>query len=418
MLLLLQIPMSWGQTLSFRNDREGKSSYDTKSNSKKIDKILKKINAEDIIDSYQQALSKATASNVCAFDLNKKFIDGLDLKKTTSSDFEGAVFYLRANDLLDDVASQILLNAYEVSEKKLFNTSGAASVLNKLEADVLKKVATLFTQLNKNYFSRYCYDEAYRLFHSDLGKIVTFNESVLRDIFIEARTLRWISNEDYTKLEKARLSTLHMKTLSLKDYNKKIKSLRIQYPLANAQERSDFVTLDNGAGLTHRQQLLVQYNEIQIILMSNLIKKLRARLESDRIEIMVYDDNGNAIEVIPLDPMERFRFTLKLLRKEMTLLAINSQFKGRAPTYMDLIAASFETGLVAGSELNQLGSLEEIWNPKKTLWDKASFWVRSFSSVATVLIPPPYGFIPILAMVAIEATMQNRDTAIDDGSLF
>ncbi|HLT23336.1 MAG TPA: hypothetical protein VKZ84_07830, partial [Bacteriovoracaceae bacterium] len=83
-----------------------------------------------------------------------------------------------------------------------------------------------------------------------------------------------------------------------------------------------------------------------------------------------------------------------------------------------LIAASFEIGLIAGTELDELGGLEEIWNPRKTFWDKASFWVRSFSSVATIMIPPPYGFIPVLALVAIEATMGDKDHQIDDGSLF
>lgn len=418
LMLFIQIPVSWGQVVSFQNDREGKSLFDTKSNSKKIEKVLKKLHPETISNSYIETISDIRPQSVCAFDVNENFIKGLGLKKVTQSQFEGSLFYLRANDYIDDVVTQILLNAYEVDTKRIYDNNSASQISRSLGNNNWEKVRDLFLRFESQYLQRNCYDEAYRLFHSDLGKIIRFSESALRDIYIEILNQRIISEDIYLKLERARLSSLHLKNLGLKDYFKKKSNLRNQYPLGHESERSDFVTKLNGAGLSHRQQLLLQYNEMQIILMSGLIKKLRARLESDRIEIIIYDEAGVAAEVIPLDPMERFRFSLKLLRKEMSQLAIHSQFNGRAPTYMDLIAASFETGLIAGSELNELGGLEEIWNPKKTFWDKASFWVRSFSSVATVLIPPPYGFIPVLALVAIEATMQGKDTTIDDGSLF
>lgn len=418
LMLFIQIPVSWGQVISFQNDREGKSLFDTKSNSKKIEKVLKKIHPETISNSYIESISEVRPQSVCAFDVNEKFIKGLGLKKVTQSQFEGSLFYLRANDYIDDVVTQILLNAYEVDTKRIYDKSSSSQVSRSLGNNNWEKVRDLFLRFESQYLQRNCYDEAYRLFHSDLGKIIRFSESALRDIFIQILNQRIISEDIYLRLERARLSSLHLKNLGLKDYFKKKSNLRNQYPLGQERERSDFVTKLNGAGLSHRQQLLLQYNEMQIILMSGLIKKLRTRLESDRIEIIIYDEAGVAAEVIPLDPMERFRFSLKLLRKEMAQLGNNSQFNGRTPTYMDLIAASFETGLIAGSELNELGGLEEIWNPKKTFWDKASFWVRSFSSVATVLIPPPYGFIPVLALVAIEATMQGKDTTIDDGSLF
>ena len=118
---------------------------------------------------------------------------------------------------------------------------------------------------------------------------------------------------------------------------------------------------------------------------------------------------------MPLEPMERFRFAIKVLRKEMSLLAINSFFSGRSPDYIDLMTASFELGIIPASELEVVAGLEDIWNPKKTFWDKAGVWVRTFSTVATIAIPAPYGFIPALAIVAIEATVgKKKDTTKTD----
>lgn len=419
LFLILQSMSVWADgSLDFTNDREGVSLYDTKSNNKKINSTLRKIKANVIVNSYKSALNEQNEKNVCAYNLNETFINGLGQKKVSKSQYEGAIYYLRSQNLIDDVVVQILLNAYNTTTRTFFNEDrdyphrflpGSYTQRESLYA--------LMKEFTSKYLGHNCYDDAYRLFHNDMSKIVSLSQHDLKNLYLEANERRIISDEVYNFLERARLANLHYKSVSLKDYYRKIQNIRVQYPLPFENEYSDFVTKANSVNLTHRQQLLAQYSDLQIILMGNLIKKLRTRLESDRIEIWVYDQDGE-IEVIPLEPMERFRFALKVLRKEMSQLALNTQFRGRAPSYMDLIAASFELGLVAGSELNELGSLEEIWNPKKTWWDKSAFWVRSFGSVATIMIPPPYGFIPVLALVAIEATMGGQDNGIDDGSLF
>jgi len=152
--------------------------------------------------------------------------------------------------------------------------------------------------------------------------------------------------------------------------------------------------------------------------MGDVIKKLRTRLESPKVEILVYD-RQNAIETIPLDPMERFRLAIKLLRKETTLLSTNTYFAGRVPDYMDLILSSYELGIIPASELEELSSIEEIWNPKRTFWQKADVWIRSLSSVATISLPPPFGFLPAMALVVIEMTAgKNSNNTNDPTVLF
>jgi hypothetical protein len=93
----------------------------------------------------------------------------------------------------------------------------------------------------------------------------------------------------------------------------------------------------------------------------------------------------------------------------MSLISLNTFFQGRSPEYIDIMTAAFETGVIAGSELDELALLEEIWNPKKTFWDKAQVWVRLFGTVASIALPPPYGFIPALAIVVIEMTVGKKD---------
>jgi hypothetical protein len=76
--------------------------------------------------------------------------------------------------------------------------------------------------------------------------------------------------------------------------------------------------------------------------------------------------------------------------------------------------SSYEVGMIPASELEEVAGLEEIWNPKKTFWQKAQVWVRTLSSVATIAVPPPYGFIPALALVVIEMTAGKKDDNTND----
>ena len=248
------------------------------------------------------------------------------------------------------------------------------------------------------------------------GKFDTDNMEAL---LFSAREKNMISEAQYVALEQARLNELQKGGLTLKEYASKLRVLRAQFPLRDATERSNFIaTKADKTKMSYRQRLFENYSEIQIALMADMIRQLRRRLDSPNIEILVHNKDQTT-ETIALEPMDRFRFSLKKLRSEMKMLTLNSQFENRAPDYMDLIAASYEVSFIAGSELEQLAGLEDIWNPKKTFWEKAKVWLQTFSSVASVAIPAPYGFIPTLVLVVIEATVIKKDADPEDnGSLF
>src|SRR5690606_37624465 len=188
-----------------------------------------------------------------------------------------------------------------------------------------------------------------------------------------------ISYSTYLKLEKARISELESTSLTLKTYYQKVSSLRIQYPLRDLSERSDYTTQKvDKMKVSRRQHLLASYTDLQIIMMGNVIKTLRTRLDSPKAEILIYD-RQEGIETITLEPMERFRLAIKLLRKEMSYLSLNTYFVGRTPDYLDLMTAAYEIGIIPASELEEVAGLKEIWNPKKSFWDKARVWVQTLS---------------------------------------
>jgi hypothetical protein len=393
------------------NDREGKSFYSSSSDKRAVARALKQIDSTQMIGAFDDVLRDADENKICSFDINFELEKKLKKVNKKFDEMEGAILYLRSQNEFDDTVTKILLTANKVTTTDI--------TLPKEELDYPdKKVIAPSLELIKGFLKKskgQCFDDAFKTLFTDILK----NDKEMTSENVEAllymaKTKKIISTDLYLKLEQSRDNELEKFGLSLKAYLKKIKSLRLQYPLRDATEKSDFVTEKiDSTTFTRRQRLLEAYTDLQIVMMANIIKKLRTRIEAKKVEILIYD-RSNSIETITLEPMERFRLAIKLLRKEMSLLALNTYFNGRSPDYIDLMTASYEVGIIPASELDEVSGLQDVWNPQKTFWEKAEIWVRTLSSVATIAIPPPYGFLPALGIVVIEMTVDTNDKNKDD----
>jgi hypothetical protein len=406
--------------VSFRNDREGTSLYSSNSHKKAMAKALHEVDQTQIKGAFDEVLRHSDKNKLCSFDLNKSFLAKLKEINPKFTEYNGAIYHLRTENEIDDSVVKILTDAHNVlTTDPLLPKDPERLFLPK--KDKVLELLPVIASFEKKYLKVACFDEAYRNMYSDLVKAdKTIKTSQVEALLVKAYESKIINLDTFLNLEKARLNELEIAGLSLKNYYQKVSNLRIQYPLRDSTEQSTFVTQKvDKMKVSRRQRLLESYSDLQIILMGNVIKKLRTRLDSQKVEILIYD-REQGIETLTLEPMERFRLAIKLLRKEMSLLSLNTYFNGRTPDYLDLMTAAYEVGIIPASELDELAGLQDIWNPKKTFWEKARVWVTTFSSVATIVIPPPYGFIPALAIVVIEATAGKKSdpNAEDPTSLF
>lgn len=414
LLLIIFINISFAsEGVDLSNDREGISIYSGRSEKKAISNALKEIGDSQIIDVFNETEKELVPGKLCSFKINQSLEEKFKRINPKFKDMEGVLFYLRQENEIDDVVTRILLSSLEVSETNLY--------LPKNRDDLFlpdSKVVEGALKILEGYEKKIeisCLDELYPMLFSEMLKLNPKMKSYhLEALFVEAYEQKIISYNSYLKLERARKNELEKKQFNLNSYFRKIRSLRTQYPLRDSTEKSNFITLKaDKLKITRRQRLFEEYSELQIIMMADVIRKLRTRLESPKAEILIYD-RQNGVETITLEPMERFRLAIKLLRKEMSLLSLNTYFAGRTPSYMDLMISSYEVGIIPASELQEVAELEDIWNPKKTFWQKAQVWVRTLSSVATIALPPPYGFIPALALVVIEMTAGKKDDNTND----
>ena len=392
------------------NDREGKSFLLSNSNVREVERL----NIPSLAQELNSVVAGLGGGEACAFSLNTALILRLPAYPMLRGNHERFLQAIRHQGLIDDVVLQLLQKAHGVhkdidhdardqfappagdppAELRPFRDFSTRRGRGKCLHDNFRELMSGFRQQNRD-----------------------FTVSELRRRIDPAVRAGYLTEKAASELRAALSDKIEEWQVSLADYVSKKQFLRTQFPVVGS-ERADFVTSKAGkTNNSHRLKLYQTYTPIQITLMGDVIKKLKSRLESPRIEILVYDNSDEVREVISLDPMERFRFAIRLLRKEMRLLSTNSYFTGRQPSYTDLMASAYEIGGVTALELDQVARLEEIWNPTRTFWDKAAVWVRMFGGVLSVVVPPPYGFLPALAITAIEAV--TRDQPNDDtDSLF
>lgn len=414
-LLFIALPVLAAEPVKLTNDREGTSFYDSSSDKRAISRALKQIDETQISGAFDEVTRLLEESKLCSYDINSSLNQKLKQINPRFTETEGAILYLRSQNEFDDLVAKQLLLANKVETTNLFLPKKKEDLFLPTDKKVVADSVNLIANFEKKNMKNSCFDDAYRSLY---GEIIKFDKSMksyhIEALLVEAYQQKKIDINTYTRLERARTNELETSSYTIKSHYKKLKSLRNQFPLRDPEEKSNFVTgkVDK-MKVSHRQKLLEGYSDIQIMLMAGVIKKLRTRLESPKAEILIYD-RQNGVETIELDPMERFRLAIKLLRKEMSLLSLNTYFNGRSPDYLDLMTAAYEVGIIPATELEEVAGLQDIWNPKKTFWEKAQVWIRTLSSVATIAIPPPYGFIPALAVVVIEMTAGKKDNNTDD----
>ena len=416
MLLAFWVPAVAGSPVELGNDREGKSFYlAEKRNQKQLDRVLREAAPETITGAFSKALSEADEATLCSYNLNRSFKSNLESAGLRVKKLDGALFYLRSTNQIDDVVVKLLLDAQEVEAREVSFGKDLPSV------DGLAKLPELLEAVKRIDGAKpdACLDEIYRGILGEFGRINDkLKATEIEGVFYKALSTNLISIDDYVRLEQARVTELEKTPLTLKTYLKKLRALRRDFPLPRGSERSDFVTAEATAGdLSRRQRILQHYDGFQLAFMAETIKKLRRRLDSDMATLQFFTE-GQLDETKVLEPQERFRAAIKLLRMDLRALGLNSFFKNRTPTFIDLMTAAYELGVVPARELDEIAKLEELWNPKKTFYQKYKVWIRGASSVGSIALPPPFGFLPSLGLMIIEATTKTTNNTTNDLGLF
>ncbi len=392
----------------YQNIRESDSELITSLKKDEVERLYK--NTRDL-----EVLKKIIGDrsiNRCATKVINKIQNDLGL--VSEKDVELAVLGLRMSDAIDDVSASLLIKANDLS-----HVIPNPIAKNDLTDDDENNAMAIYKSNAKSIHDKtLCIEDTYR----DLvGSLISKSPKFIRNLkHINKLALNngYISDNEFKRLEMLRFKKVHEWPMTLSNYAQSLEMLNRKFS-ERVKEASTLVTsVKFRQKKSLRLALYEKYNSTQIILLANMMKELKERLESKDITINInYVDRPS--EIINLSPMEKFRFILKLLRKEMADMNNGSLLAGKPANYMDLITASYEVGYIGANEVEQLASLQNIWNPVITPKEKAMYWVKTFGGMASVLLPPPFGFVSVMVIMLIDQQIKDAPVNTDlDFSMF
>lgn len=395
-------------------ERESSSYYIKEKQRKRLDRLYRKVSPEYLKSKFVTIFNDQQVAN-CGINILDQL--QLDFPKLYSKQSKNLILALRDLKIVDDVVVGILNRARDIN-------SIQENGLSNHQINRIKNKEALLVVVNR-YLRRIeqktCPTDAYKTYVQGIRKAVgsrKFNRF-------------WIKKVDYLALSKGILTTSQFRQLvsfrhakvdswntSLEAYNNTLSKIRRIFPIPEGLQASGFMSKKAlKEKRSFRQRLYETYDTNQIALMADIVQRMRKRFDSPRIDITIWQDEGTVAEIVTLEPMDRYRIILKLMRKEMSELMLNVFMNGRNPTYTDLITAAHEVNYIPFEEVEPLAKLEEIWDPEKTWWEKAQFWVKTAGTTAAVLLSPPWGFISVLGVMIIEETAKDDPSGYKDFNL-
>ena len=381
----------------YRNIREGNSRFIDEAIKPQLQEILQEEQTKQtIIEILNDNQINSCASKVI-FEIKYR------LRLESNESLENILKAMRFDNQIDDVVLDLLLKVVPLSNYQ--STPFAVATLNDDEENMALNIIKQHVVDLKDESS--CIEDSFRDLAFDLASKNPKFIKHLKQLLKSASKNNIISKDMYKTLDNFKQNKVHLWPLALSEYKKSHSALAKKFP-NRKDEESDFVSAAiKKENISLREQLYQKYNYQQIVLLSNLISNLKKRLDASDISIDIQYENQTK-EIISLTPMERFRFILKQLRRELSNINNGSLLNGKMATYTDLIVASYEVGSISSDEISKLVSLQEIWNPTKTTKEKVFYWVKTFGGTATVLLPAPYGFISVMALMFIDQQISSN----------
>lgn len=347
---------------------------------------------------------------------NQAMIDGLIVY---GYDFDGYVTYLRQENVIDDLLYMNMISSQDLSNemaKDAYHSHPRIPPFNRYTDDTkdvdLKKIYSNFSTWpdEKTGCSLGLYKDLSLNLH---WKDKKDRDQLLRKLNYMAYDNEVISLETYNKLEVMRQKKAIDWPVHIRNYIGIVTKAKDKLSPTGQPEfdPSTYSTkyADRKAKLTQRARLYRNFDSTQVIMLSDIILKTSKRMDSKNVYLEFQYEEGpdSEIETYVLSPMERYRVSIKMLRKDLGEIMRSDLFINTAVNYEDLVTAAYETGLLKSEELELILKFEEFWNPKDPKWKAYAGFAFSILGTATFYLPPPWNIVGAIALIVTQTQLNK-----------
>lgn len=391
---------------------------------------LKKWRKHNQADIYQEA--KLIFSNTlttfekrdsyCDIGFSRLLMDEAKKASLISEDNEFIPFlsYLRSKDIIDDILMKniILSNSLDKDLKK--SKDNKSIIIPPIDAENKKteelNLKDLYANINtpSDEISSCSLGKFYSLAMNLKWKKKGQRDRLLHQTNYLAYKNEIISRETFNQVEVIRKSGMIDWNVFIGGYLDIINNAKDKLSPTGKPEKdpAKYSTkyADRKAKLTNREKLYKNFDSTQIMILSDIIHKTSKRMEAHYVAINFQYENkpDSEVETYVLSPMERYRLSIKMLRKDMGEVMRSDTFANKAIDYEDLVSAAYETGLIKSEELELILKFEDFWNPKDPKWKIYSNFAFSILGTAAFFLPPPWNIVGAIALVVTQTQVNKK----------
>ncbi|HLT22816.1 MAG TPA: hypothetical protein VKZ84_05215, partial [Bacteriovoracaceae bacterium] len=228
-----------------------------------------------------------------------------------------------------------------------------------------------------------------------------------------------LSLENYNRLEILREAYITNWPITTARYIDIIKNAKDKKAIVREEASTDDFNMTyvlRKENITRRGKLYAAYNSTQIFLLSQIIERTAKRMDAKYVELSFQytDDPEGEGEIYVLSPMEQYRVSINMLKKEIAELVRSETFRGTPLEYADIIAASYETGLLKSEDIEQVLKFEDFWNPKVSRWQAYRNYAFSLAGTATYYLPPPWNILGAVGLIMTQMKLTDKPEADPD----
>ncbi len=408
------------------------------------------------------SLSKKTQQDIKAHPLSKEetsfYETSLYQSLTTYSEGENLKCELKLISLYE---AKIQTRGSKLSQKRINQELRVSHSIDDILYDLLNDISTDYNGLKavktkgaprrvkSSDLDKWDLNKLYSNFKTwpDEDKICVFQEFIQ----LKEKITPFQKKTDYRLLSKLNALAYHEKIIDLETYYKldyltnksvvKKRRLWLQdylkivmlaknnmVPRNQKYEVKDFASESNFASkklkrfskLTQRKLLYRKYDETQIILLANILKKSSQRMGVDvdtktskpfiTQEFTTTNEDGEEdiiTEKIVIDPQSQYNLARRLLRKDMTELQMMDSFRLTKVTFDDVVMAALETGYISLDDLTPVVQYDDLWNPHKTKFERVRSFIFNVAGYGTFFIPTPWNISASIALGVVENLVDN-----------
>jgi hypothetical protein len=339
--------------------------------------------------------------------------------------FEAFIFYLRKTNLIDDILLKNIILSSRLDEKFQTIKNKKAPIFPPFNRDNERTseidLETLYADL-KTTPDEVTSCSTRKL--SQIASVLTWKNTRKRDKLISqlnylALEKNIISLEVYHRLEVMLDEKVLNWPTDLNRYfdiisNAKDKLSPTGAPQVDPSSYSNTYVIRRDK-LTQRGRLYKEFDSTQVMMLADIISKTAKRMDAHNVSINFQFENSpkSEIETYVLSPMERYRLSIKMLRKDMAEVMRSDLFKNTNIGYEDLVSAAYETGLIKAEELELILKFEDFWNPKDPKWKIYASFTFTILGTASFYLPPPWNVVGAIALAVTQIQLNKNQKQAD-----